>query len=237
MFKSAIMQPTFSPWVGYFDLIDEVEMFIFLDNVQFDYRSWQHKNKIMDTSGKELMLTVPIKNGNKKQLLKDVLISKESNFIDKHLKSIFFNYKKKKYFEVIFPEIKNIFQKNHDLLVDLNYELIKFFCNYLDINSKFIKSSTLNTSKKKDELILEILEKLKSKNYYSPAGSVNYLIKNKKFNKQKINIFFQEHECRRYNQTNEGFIGHLSTLDLIMNEGPKSKKIILSGRKFKKHNF
>ena len=67
----------------------------------------EHKNKIIDTSGKELMLTVPIKNGNKKQLLKDVLISKESNFIDKYLKSIFFNYKKKKYFDEIFPKIKN----------------------------------------------------------------------------------------------------------------------------------
>ena len=50
----------------------------------------------------------------------------------------------------------------------------------------------------------------------------------KKFNEKKINIFFQEYECKKYNQLHGDFIDHLSTLDLIMNEGPKSKQIILS---------
>ena len=50
MIKSAIMQPTFLPWCGYFDLMDEVDVFVFLDDVQFDYRSWQHRNKIKDVS-------------------------------------------------------------------------------------------------------------------------------------------------------------------------------------------
>ena len=53
MNKSAIMQPTFFPWTGYFDLIDEVDTFVFLDDVQFDYRSWQHKNNIKDLSNKK----------------------------------------------------------------------------------------------------------------------------------------------------------------------------------------
>ena len=67
MNKSAIMQPTFFPWTGYFDLIDEVDTFVFLDDVQFDYRSWQHKNNIKDLSNKNLTLTVPVLNGQKKQ--------------------------------------------------------------------------------------------------------------------------------------------------------------------------
>ena len=66
MNKSAIMQPTFFPWTGYFDLIDEVDTFVFLDDVQFDYRSWQHKNNIKDLSSKNLTLTVPVLNGQKK---------------------------------------------------------------------------------------------------------------------------------------------------------------------------
>ena len=98
MIKSAIMQPTFMPWIGYFDLIDQSDIFVYLDHVQFDYRSWQHKNKIKDSSKNELILTIPVKSGEKKQKLKDVLIHKESKFFKKYLNSIFFNYKKSKYF-------------------------------------------------------------------------------------------------------------------------------------------
>ena len=41
----AIMQPHFLPWLGYFYLIDRAESFVILDNVQFDKRSWQQRNK------------------------------------------------------------------------------------------------------------------------------------------------------------------------------------------------
>lgn len=237
MLKSVIIQPTFIPWLGYFDLIDQSDICVYLDHVQFDYRSWQHKNKIKDASQKELLLTVPVKNGETKQKLKDVLIQNDTNYTRKHINSIFFNYKKCKYFEEIFPEIKKILNKKHTHLTQLNYNLINYFCKYLKINSKFIKSSTLNTSKNKDELILEILGIIDSSNYYSPAGSVDYLKKNKKFNEKKINVFFQEYECKKYNQLHGDFIDHLSILDLIMNEGPKSKQIILSGRMYKKYDF
>ena len=237
MLKSVIMQPTFIPWIGYFDLIDQSDIFVYLDHVQFDYRSWQHKNKIKDASKGELLLTVPVKSGEKKQSLKDVLIHKESNFVKKYLNSIFFNYKKSKYFENIFIEIKKIFEKNHTYLIDLNYDLINYFCKYLEISSKFVKSSSLNTVEKKDKLILEILEIIKSNNYYTPAGSANYLSQNIQFANKKINVFLQEYECKKYNQLYGDFIDHLSVLDLIMNEGPNSKNIILSGKKYKKYDF
>ena len=237
MTKSVIMQPTFIPWAGYFDLIDQSDIFVFLDHVQFDYRSWQHKNKIKGSSNNELVLTIPVKGGEKKQKLKDVLIHKESKFIKKYLNTIFFNYKKSKYFENIFPDIKKIFEKNHTYLVDLNYDLINYFCEYLKINSKFIKSSSLNTFEKKDKLILEILEIINSKNYYTPAGSAEYLKKNNEFAKKNVSIFFQEYKCQTYNQLNGDFIDNLSVLDLIMNEGFKSKNIILSGKKYNKYDF
>ena len=213
MVKSVIMQPTFIPWAGYFDLIDESDIFVFLDHVQFDYRSWQHKNKIKSSSKKELFLTIPVVDGENKQKLKDVLIHKESNFVKKHLKSIFFNYKKSKYFESFYPEYEKILKKNHTHLVNLNYDLISFICKYLKFDSKFIKSSTLDISEKKDKLILEILEKIKSNNYYTPAGSAGYLNKNTDFVKKKINIFYQEYKCKRYEQLHGDFVQYLSILD------------------------
>ena len=217
--------------------MDEVDIFVFLDDVQFDYRSWQHRNKIKDLSNKDIILTVPVLNGQKKQNLNDVLISRNSNFVDKHLKTIFFNYKKTEQFEIIFSELKKIFEKNHTHLINLNYDLIQFICNYLNIKKKFIKSSSLKTSKKKDELILEILDKIGSNKYYTPAGSLNYLKYNKDFKKKEIDIFFQDFTCIEYQQISGNFTSHLSILDLIMNEGSNSKKIIFKGKKYKKYDY
>ena len=57
--KTAIMQPTFIPWAGYFGLIKLVDQFVFLDDVQFDRRSWQQRNKIFEND-KASFVTVPI---------------------------------------------------------------------------------------------------------------------------------------------------------------------------------
>ena len=62
--KIAISQPTYLPWQGYFALIDYVDEFVFLENIQFNKRSWQQKNKI-NSNGKELILTIPVKTKSK----------------------------------------------------------------------------------------------------------------------------------------------------------------------------
>ena len=56
----AISQPTYLPWVGYFALIDSCKKFVFLDDVQFDRRSWQQRNRIL-INQKINYLTLPIK--------------------------------------------------------------------------------------------------------------------------------------------------------------------------------
>ena len=56
----AIMQPTYFPWIGYFDLIDQVDKFIFLDNVKLEKSTWQVRNRIKSANG-EILFTIPIK--------------------------------------------------------------------------------------------------------------------------------------------------------------------------------
>ena len=100
--KIGISQPTFLPWQGYLALINYVDEFIILDDVQFDKRSWQQRNKIK-LNNKELVLTIPVKTkGRYEQKIYEVAINNQTNFIEKHLKSIFLSYKKSKYFKNYF---------------------------------------------------------------------------------------------------------------------------------------
>ena len=84
--KIGISQPTFLPWQGYLALINYVDEFIILDDVQFDKRSWQQRNKIKQNN-KELFLTIPVKSkGRYEQKINEVAINNQTNFIEKHLK-------------------------------------------------------------------------------------------------------------------------------------------------------
>ena len=80
------MQPTYFPWLGYFDLISRADIFVFLDDVQFSYRSWQHRNRIVNR-GKETMLTVPVINKGGRKRIKDILID-ESQTGEKNISTV-----------------------------------------------------------------------------------------------------------------------------------------------------
>jgi len=220
--KIAISQPTFFPWQGYFSLINYVDEFVFLDDVQFEKRSWQQRNKIK-YMGKELLLTVPVITKNKyNQKINEVLIDQNSNYIDKHLKTIKLAYSKTKYFELYFPKILDIYNKNFKKLIYFNKNLINFFLIELNIIKKISFSSDLKLSENKHFLIDKICKLKKCTTYISTKGSQEYLnlINNKNIS-YKIKYFDFKNEA--YQQTSGEFIKYLSIVDLIFNQGINAK--------------
>ncbi|AXX88360.1 WbqC family protein [Malaciobacter marinus] len=235
--KLAIMQPTFNPWLGYFDLIDYVDEFVFLDTVQLARRSWQVRNKLK-VNNKEYMFSLPIKKEKSRDetILKDTRISFENyDFISKINTLLLKNYKKTKYFNELQEKILNILSYKTEYLCEYNINFIKEVSKLLDINTSFSKSSNLeNLEGNKGDLILNICLNKSCKEYISALGSKEYLNKYlEKFKKNNIDIFYQDYKHPPYNQIGENFISQLGILDLLFNEGLEaSKQIILKGRYF-----
>ena len=101
----AISQPTYFPWPGYFSLIKQSDHFVFLDDVQFDSRSWQQRNKIL-VNGKYFYLTIPVKKGF--EIASYKRLWNTSNKFLNHLKTIKHNYSKAKYFNDFYFEIEKL---------------------------------------------------------------------------------------------------------------------------------
>ena len=99
-----IMQPSYLPWIGYFDLIQRSNVFVFLNDVQFSKQSWQVKNKI-NSQGKELVLTVPVKKTKLATNIDQIIIDQSKPWKKKHLKSIYYSYVKSEFFKEIYPII------------------------------------------------------------------------------------------------------------------------------------
>lgn len=219
------MQPTYLPWIGYFQLINAVDIFIFLDDVQFDKRSWQQRN-IINFKGLKKYLTVPIKTKGKfDQKINETLIYNDQSWIKKHLGMIKNSYSNTKYFDKFFPYIEEMLKKNYLNICDLNIDLIKLFSNYLKLDTKFYLSSNLNVSGNKDDKLINLIKKINSHHYISPPGSKSY-IDQKKFVQENIKLEFFRYKINNYYNNNQEFVEGLSILDLIFNKGQDSINFI-----------
>lgn len=213
-----VMQPTYLPWLGYFNLIEKSDVFVFLDHVQFSKQSWQQRNKIRDKNG-EIILTIPVThNKTKDTLIKDVEIDLIRNPLIKHFKSIENNYRKSKNYNIIIEEFYKIYTFEYRKLIDLNIDLIKLGCKLKNIQTNFIYSSELNISGQKVEMLIDICNKVGADNYLSPLGSKIYIDENNIFDENNIKLTYQNYEHPEYNQINyPDFISHLSFIDHLFN--------------------
>jgi hypothetical protein len=224
------MQPTYLPWMGYFDLIDQSDLFVFLDNVQFDNRSWQQRNRIKMSQGPH-WLTVPVyqRTGQK---ITDVRIYNEVNWRRKHWMTLTTGYQKSAFWSDVSPQLEGVYQQDWQALVDLNIYLIKLFCQMLGIESNFKRASQLESIRgKKTDLLISICQSVGADLYLSPAGSKTYLTSDNHFKNNGIALKFHQYEHPTYPQLYGEFSPYLSIVDLMMNTGEKVLDTIISGRK------
>ena len=94
MSTCVIMQPTYLPWLGYFDLINSADVFVFLDHAQYSKQSWHQRNKIRDKNGEQMLTIAVTKESSKEKPINNVLIDLNKKPLVKHFKSIQANYAK-----------------------------------------------------------------------------------------------------------------------------------------------
>jgi len=139
--KVAISQPTYLPWLGYFDLIDQVDQFVLLDDAQFVKQSWDQRNRIKSPTALQYLTVPVIFRGRLGQRLCDVEI-RDPRFWEKHLRAIEVNYGKAYYFDVYFPHLKEILQhcEPGSKLIDLNLALIQWIASDLGLATPMVRS-------------------------------------------------------------------------------------------------
>jgi hypothetical protein len=228
----AIMQPTYLPWIGYFDLIDQTEVFVFLDSVQFERRSWQQRNRLK-IQGVLQWLTVPVLRSDRStEVINGMEIMRSELFPQKHIRTIERNYRRAMYFDKYFSSLKAILEVDENKLSNLNQRLIHWMAEMIGIQTNFKCSSDLQAQGSRSELLANICLRLGVSTYLSPLGSAGYILETPEiFDRQGIKVVFQHYEHPQYRQLSEPFVPFASALDLLFNEGERSLEIIRSGRR------
>jgi len=232
----SVMQPTYLPWLGYFDLIDTADKFVFLDNVKLEKSDWHVRNRIKSAQG-ALMLSVAVSTpkGRLDTLICETEFKQGHHWRKKHLKSIFTNYRKSIYFDEFYPLLEEFYNRNEVSLSKFNIGLISKLCALMGISTPLLLASEIDDIHGvKDERLVSLCQKLSCDEYLSPIGSVNYLEENApggELVKGGVELFYHQFTHPEYNQLYPRFISHLSIIDALFNVGPEETlKLIRSAR-------
>lgn len=230
MRKIAILQSNYLPWKGVFDMINSVDIFVFLEDVQYTKWDWRNRNKILTSNGPS-WITVPIKSRNiRDKLIYQAEICDNYNWQRKHFKSFQINYSKALFYKEYKWIIEDIYlSRKWKNLSNLNIYTIKLISDVLGIKTKFINSLDLNSKGKKDDKAIDICKKLNADYFLSGPAARNYMDP-RKFKDEKIILDYIKYEYPEYNQLHKPFNHFVTILDLIFNCGDKSPYYIWGWR-------
>jgi hypothetical protein len=231
-----IMQPTYFPWVGLFDLLDAADLMVWYDDVQLVKRSWDCRNRIKTSSG-EVLLTVPVfKNESRDNTtFSSARINYEQSWSRKHLQALKLSYQKAPNFEAMHGVVTSILSTQYPTIGELNIVAIEAFAAALGITTPTIRSSTLEgVEGSKDIRLAAICKQLEATHYLSPLGSGAYMeasFPGGHVGTAGIEVHYQQYVHPTYNQQYGDFASHLSIVDLMYNHAfDEALRIIRSGR-------
>ena len=154
--KISAHQPAYLPWGGFIERISLSDVFIILDDVQFEKNSFTNRNQIKTSNGLT-WLTVPVSlKGHTSKSIKDIEIVNHQPWYKKHWKSIQQNYHKSPFFKEHENFFEDTYRKNWILLNELNSHLLSYFLDFLNIDTKIVYLSNLNVFGKKQDLIINL---------------------------------------------------------------------------------
>jgi hypothetical protein len=227
--KVSIIQSSYIPWKGYFDIIHDVDLFVFYDDIQYSKNSWRNRNKIKTVNGLK-WLTIPV-GGNENRLISEVTIN-DNKWANQHYQTIKMSYSKAPYFKKYKDFLEYVyFEKKWTYLYQLNRYIIEHISNdFLGIKTKFADSRDFPTIGVKHEKLLNLVKACCADTYLSGPSAKDYII-SKDYTDNGINLEWKDYSgYPEYKQIFEPFEHFVSILDLLFNTGDDSPYYIWGWR-------
>lgn len=219
--KAAIHQIQFMPGLRFFSKMRSADVFVLLDDVQYEKREFQNRNRIKTPSGAQYLTVPVITKGRREQKINEVLSDNELKWRQEHLKAIKLNYAKAPYFKEYMGPLEEIYSAEYPRLCEIALKTVDFLAGHFGITTPRLLSSTLNIRTSSTRRLVDICGAVKADVYLSGTGARDYLDE-KLFSEAGIKLEWQEFGVKEYPQRHGPFVENLSALDLLFNCGPES---------------
>ncbi|HEX7843702.1 MAG TPA: WbqC family protein [Kofleriaceae bacterium] len=225
---AVILQPSYVPWRGYFDLIHRADVFVFYDDVQYDKHGWRNRNRIKTPSGTQ-WLTIPVASkGNVTSglLLSEARVTWTADWAKKHAMTLRHCYHRAPFFADYAPMLDAFYQTRPERLVDFTIETTLALARALGIShTRFVRSSELDVTGARTERLVRILEKLAATHYLSGPSARAYLDE-AMFAEANIGLEYIVYDYPEYEQLYPPYDPGVSVLDLLFMKGPEAPAYI-----------
>lgn len=224
----AALQPGYLPWVGYFDLMRRADIFVSYDHVQFDKHGWRNRNRIKGAQGPQ-WVTVPVRHrGLGPQRLVDVRIDDARPWARKHVASLQQCYASAEYADDYLPALAEVLLQPWESLVELDLAVAGLMSSWLGLDGRVIRSSELELNGDRSERLLDLCQRFGATRYLSGESAKAYLDV-ELFAAAGVSVEWQVYAFPAYPQRHGDFVPNLSAIDLILNCGPESAKVMAGG--------
>jgi len=215
MIRVGIMQPYFFPYIGYFQLINAVDLFVVYDNIQYTKKGWINRNRMLQ-NGKDVMFSLPLKKGSDYLDVRERELAADFNR-GKLLGQIKGAYQRAPYFTQVFPLVEHIVKyEDTNLFRFLLHSIIKL-CEHLGIQTEIKTSSDIEIDHhlKNQDKVIALCEAVGATTYVNAIGGVE-LYSTDVFNEKEMDLKIIQSKPFEYEQFGKDFVPWLSIIDVLM---------------------
>lgn len=230
--KLALHQPYFFPYIGYFTVLKNVDIYVHSDTMQYIRHGWINRNRILSSNGEWKYIVVPIKKQDYTTKINEVQIDYNQNWQKKMLGQLE-NYRKTApFFHETRELVCEVIEKKYDNIAELNINSVKCVLDYLHIKQDIYRLSELNIEDNKinepDEWGIAVSKAFANVTEYwnAPGGKEFYDVD--KYNQNDLKIAFVKSCLKEYPQKRgKEFVPGLSVLDVMMYNTPEEIRQML----------
>ncbi len=224
--KVALMQPTFLPWLGYFGLINDSDLFVFLDDFQFVRRSYHHRNRLFLKGDEFGFITLPIlHSGEQETAIKDAVPAHEAAWVRKVLSSLKHNYGFSPWFQRYYDFMSLWLNESFHNLADMNIYFIQFAMREIGLATSLARSSEYDVDGKRSARLVSLLTATQADEYLSARGSFDYMKDDGAETYSAYKVAFQDFVPPPYKQKQSAsHVPYLSILDALFQVGPEATR-------------
>jgi len=221
--RVAIHQPQFLPWLGYLDKIDQADTFIMLDTVQFKKNEWQNRNRIRTAKGWQ-WLTVPVLQ-QFGQRIDEVLINPTASWKTQHLRALDMHYARAPYRDLYLSELRDLYLRPWSRLSDLNKATVQWLIQAYGITTPVHCATEYEARDEPTDRLIDLCRAVGATEYLAGAGAEHYMDK-PRFESSGVLLEIQVFHHPIYRQMYEPFEPNMSSLDLLLMQGPDALSIL-----------